>query len=161
MAYSGSGAMISQDFSRSSVGRGHAVRQFDARNPLSADPTLLITCLLLLSFGLVMIYSTTGVVAQERFHDSLMFIKKQLAAAIIGVGLLVAGSYLSASSLRRVASFSYVIALVCALLPLVPGLGQAAGGAHRWLALGPIRFQPAEFSKLFFVLYLAGYFAGN
>ena len=43
------------------------------------------------------------------------------------------------------------------LLPLVPGVGYAVGGARIWVSVGPINFQPGEFAKILLSLFFAGY----
>jgi cell division protein FtsW len=54
-----------------------------------------------------------------------------------------------------------IAALVLALLVLVPGIGHAANGARRWIGLGPLSLQAAEFAKFAVVIYLAGYLTRN
>jgi cell division protein FtsW len=50
-----------------------------------------------------------------------------------------------------------VVVAVLLVLVLVPGIGTRAGGAARWLRLGPVGFQPAELAKLALILYLAAW----
>lgn len=49
----------------------------------------------------------------------------------------------------------FILALIATLLVFVPGIGTEFGGARRWLIIGPVSFQPAEFLKIAFVLYFA------
>ena len=49
----------------------------------------------------------------------------------------------------------FILALATTALVFIPGIGTQFGGAHRWLLIGPISFQPAEFLKIAFVLYFA------
>ncbi len=59
---------------------------------------------------------------------------------------------------KPVVLWMLVIGMVLSLLlVLVPGVGKAVKGAHRWIALGPVNVQPVEFVKLMMVLFLAGY----
>jgi cell division protein FtsW len=59
--------------------------------------------------------------------------------------------------LRRVSPYLLGISLVLLLLPLTPGIADRAGGASRWVKFGPLRFQPAEFVKVFMVIFMAGF----
>jgi rod shape determining protein RodA len=52
-----------------------------------------------------------------------------------------------------------IYGLVIAMLLAVTLIGAAAGGATRWIAVGPVQVQPSEFAKLLMVVVLAGYFA--
>ncbi|HEY6098894.1 MAG TPA: putative lipid II flippase FtsW, partial [Anaeromyxobacter sp.] len=103
----------------------------------------------------VMVYSASAVTAAQKLDDQFWFLKRQLAAAGMGLGLLVLALRLGH---QRVAVLAYPLlaaTFVLMLLVLVPGLGRAAGGARRWLDLGLVRFQPAELAKVALVLYLA------
>lgn len=60
---------------------------------------------------------------------------------------------------RKNALYIFVGGLILTALVFVPGLGFAHGGARRWLALGPVSFQPAEFLKIAFVMYFASWLA--
>lgn len=53
----------------------------------------------------------------------------------------------------------FIASLILTLLVFVPGLGFAHGGARRWVSLGFISFQPAEFLKLGVVIFLSAWFA--
>ena len=127
--------------------------------PILVDLTLLIVTVLLVSGSIVMVYSTTGVVSHEKYADSLYYVKRQGAAAIIGFILLCIVSRIRPIALKKISPLFYPAALGLLLLTLIPGLGTTAGGAQRWIDMGIARFQPAELVKVFFVLFLAGYFA--
>ena len=55
----------------------------------------------------------------------------------------------------------YILAVICFLLMVVLLLGRIAGGAQRWLSLGPIGFQPSEFAKLATAITVAKFFSTN
>ncbi|NMC61638.1 MAG: putative lipid II flippase FtsW, partial [SAR324 cluster bacterium] len=59
---------------------------------------------------------------------------------------------------QKLSPIGLVLSVLLLVLPLVPGMGDRAGGATRWVNLGILRFQPGEFVKLSFVVFLAGYF---
>ncbi len=50
-----------------------------------------------------------------------------------------------------------VAAIALLFLPRVPGLGETVNGARLWVKLGPLHFQPGEFSKIFLIVFLAAY----
>jgi cell division protein FtsW len=106
-----------------------------------------------------MVYSTTGIISQEKLGDSLYYAKRQTISAVLGSILMVIGMRVPISLLRRAAPYLFGLSLFLLLLPLTPGIADRAGGASRWVKFGPIRFQPAEFVKVFMVIFMAGFFA--
>lgn len=119
------------------------------------DGLLLLAILSLAAIGAVMVYSASAITAQQQLGDQFHYLKRQLLAGGIGLGLLVLALKLGH---RRISALAYpLLALSFLLLALVliPGVGKLAGGARRWLDLGLLRFQPAEAAKVALVLYLA------
>ncbi len=119
------------------------------------DPVLLGAVLLLTMLGVVMVYSASAVYAGARLGDGLWFFKRQLAGAALGLLALLLALRIGYRRLEKLAAPLLLLSLVLLALVHVPGLGRAAGGARRWLALGPIQFQPSELVKLALVLWLA------
>ena len=126
--------------------------------PWFADKLLLTIVVLLVLFSMIMIYSATGVISQERFGDSFFYVKRQGAAAFLGFALLPFLARCPLSLLRFVAPACLPVSLLLLSLTLIPGLGDTSGGAQRWLNLGIIRFQPGELVKVLFIIFMAGYF---
>lgn len=126
---------------------------------LQSDSVILLLTLALVAFSNVMVYSTTGIFAMERYQDALFFVKRQVAASIIGLVAMLIVAQIRPAMLRAASPFMLPLCLLLLLLPLIPGLGDRAGGAQRWLNLGVVRFQPSELVKILFVLFVAGYLA--
>ena len=125
------------------------------------DFALLGLTLLLLTIGLAMLYSTSAVLAQMRFQDSLYFLKRQLVWAGLGLlGLWVMRS-MPYSIQRRLAVPALLVTLVTLILVLLPIFGKEVGGARRWLTIGPLSIQPSEFAKYTLLLYVARSLAMN
>jgi cell division protein FtsW len=124
--------------------------------PAPFDAILLGAVLALVAVGAVMVYSASAIPAGQSTrlgHDEFYYLKRQLLAAGLGLGLLVAALKLGH---RRIALLAYpALALTFVALLLVPVVGKAAGGAQRWIPLGPLQFQPSEAAKVALVLYLA------
>jgi cell division protein FtsW len=116
---------------------------------------LLFATVALAAVGAVMVYSASAMTAQQRLGDQFYYLKRQLVAGGIGLGLLVLALKLG---YRRISALAYPllgVAFLLLVLVLVPGIGRVAGGARRWIDLGLLRFQPAEAAKVALVLYLA------
>ncbi|MBM4124032.1 MAG: stage V sporulation protein E, partial [Nitrospira sp.] len=123
----------------------------------SADGSLLAVAVVLALVGLVMVFSASAVVAGNRFHDSIYFLKRHLAWLAFGFLMLHAASRLDYTVWRKMALPILGLTVALLILVLVPSLGVVAKGARRWLRLGPISVQPAEMVKLTVVLYMAVY----
>jgi cell division protein FtsW len=119
------------------------------------DYTLLAVVMALVCIGLVMVYSSSAIWAEQNMGKPLYFLKRQFLWAVIGMIAMAAFSRLDYNRLRehvRPILIVTVIALVAALL------SPPIAGVRRWLRLGPIGLQPAEFAKLSAVIFLAYYF---
>jgi len=116
---------------------------------------LFFTVIALLGIGIVMIYSTSAIFAQERFGDGYYYLKRQALWVFIGLAAFAAAMNVDYHRLRA-HSLTLVFASIALLaLVFVPGVGRTAGGASRWIRMGPVNFQPSEFAKLAVVLYMA------
>jgi cell division protein FtsW len=120
------------------------------------DGLLLAAVLGLAAVGVVMVYSASAIQAgQSRRlgYDEFYYLKRQLVA--LGAGLVLLAAALRLGH-RRLAALAYpLLGLTLAALAVVPLVGKSAGGAQRWIPLGPVQFQPAEAAKVVLVLYLA------
>jgi cell division protein FtsW len=132
--------------------RETAVAPARPAGPARVDALLLSSILLLVAVGLVFVYSASAVRA-GRAGDEFHLLKRQLLAAGIGFGLMLLTVKLGTDRVARLAYPLMGVALL--LLLLVPLVGKTAGGAQRWIPLGPLNLQPSEVAKVALVLYLA------
>lgn len=124
----------------------------------SINHQLLGLTLLLTLFGLVMLSSASSVLGYERFGDTYFFTKQQAVHILAGVAALIIIARIPPDWWPRIALPGFIATLVFLLLVFVPGLGVEVNNAKSWLYFGPIGFQPAEFAKLGFLLYLGAWF---
>lgn len=121
---------------------------------LSPDRTLFITTVGLVSFGLVMLYSASAVVAHDAHRSSHFFLVKQAMWAAVGLLLMLALTRFDYRKLKHPVAIYGLLAITVALLVGVlftPPLKNA----HRWIRFGLLSFQPSELAKLTLVLGLA------
>jgi cell division protein FtsW len=123
-------------------------------------PQLLVAALLLLGGGLVMVFSASAVRASIVFGSSGTYLLRQLAALAIGVLVAFTVSRIPCSWLERLAYLAWAGAVALILATFTP-LGLEENGARRWLAVGPIVFQPLEPAKLGVILALARWLASQ
>ena len=121
----------------------------------NVDRWMLASLVALLAIGITMVLNTSYLFAQERFGDGTYLFRKQLVAAGLGLVGLCMALLLPPPAYRRLAGPLLVAALAALVLVLIPDVGVARGGAHRWLGVSPFLFQPSEVAKVCFVLYLA------
>ncbi len=119
------------------------------------DISFFVATTILVGMGLVMVYSSSAILAMKNFGDSYFFIKRQMVWALLGfAGMWVMARY-PYTQLRKWVKPAMVICAVLLVAVLVLSIGKTVGGARRWLSLGPISFQPAELLKVVMVVYLA------
>jgi cell division protein FtsW len=119
------------------------------------DVLLLWAVLALTALGLVMIYSASAVAARQHSGDEFFYLKRQLVAAAVGLGAMLAAMRMGYRRLQRLAYPLLLLGFAALCFVLLPGIGQSIGGARRWIRLPGASLQPAELAKLSFVLYLA------
>ncbi len=124
------------------------------------DMTLFWSVVLLLSLGLVMVYSSSIAMSEAekmtgyRMHYYLMrhsiFLVLGIVAAFIAFQIPVA-------LWQRFALPLFVLGGFLLVLVLIPGIGREVNGSRRWISLGFTGMQPSELMKFFVVLYAADY----
>jgi cell division protein FtsW len=124
------------------------------------DLALIIAASTLLLLGLLMVYSASIALAdgpRYTLYGRYYFVSRHGLFLITG---LVAAAVVLTMPIRlwqRLAVPLFMTALVLLVAVLVPGIGREVNGAHRWIPLGPINFQPSELMKLAALLYAADY----
>lgn len=121
------------------------------------DYSLLAVIVLLMCFGLIMLYSTSFFVATRDFEGNDMhYFTKQAGIGAICILGAVGISIMDYHILKHFAVISYVVSLGLMALVQTP-LGVVSNGARRWLEVGPIQFQPAEIAKIAVILCMSCY----
>lgn len=118
------------------------------------DYSLFFIIIFLLCFGVIMLYSTTSYEAQMQGQTTTQYLKSHLLGIAIGLTAMIAISRIDYHFWEKFAWVGYVVALVLILLVLSP-LGKNSNGATRWLRIGSLTFQPAEFAKIAVILLMA------
>ena len=113
----------------------------------------------LVSLGLVLVYSASSVYAQRNFGDAELFLRAQLRACAVGGVACLVLMRTSTEWLRDNALKIFLACTALCVLVLIPGIGHVAGGARRWLQLGPLGFQPSELAKMSVIVMLAAVLA--
>ncbi len=124
-------------------------------HPFFKEKSILFPVLLLAGIGLVMVYSASSAISMEDHNTLFYYMKRQAIFLALSLGVM----YTAASfPYKLYKSFAYIIlfaAVALLIAVLIPALNVKAGGAYRWISLGGITFQPAEFGKLALILFMA------
>lgn len=133
----------------------HVAPRTRISNPGGYDVQILLPVFVLVGLGLVMVYSSSSALAVKRFGSEFYFVKRQAVSAVVGfLGLLVC-RVVPLSLVRRMAYPLLGVSLALLVAVLLTSAGVAAGGAQRWLKLGPTSVQPAEIARVAMLVYLA------
>jgi rod shape determining protein RodA len=131
---------------------------FERRLFFHVDWLLLGAILTLAGIGVVMIYSTTFIQVPGGGYPAREFWVQLYA---LGIGLIALVVCLTLDY-RKLAEHSLLLYMaLIALLVYVLLAGHSAGGAQRWIPIGPVRLQPSEFARITVALILAMYFGEN
>lgn len=121
---------------------------------ISVDRLLFVVTLLLVFWGLVMVFSASAVMAKERYHSGYFFLLRQLGWAIAGFMAMLVGMRLDYRRLKHPAVVFSFLGLTALMLISVFFLDRAHH-THRWIHFGGFSFQPSELAKPVLILFLA------
>ncbi len=117
------------------------------------DYGLMLCVLILVVFGLVVLYSTSAYNGRVKFADSAYYLKKQFFATSLGLAAMYAVSKIDYHKWERLAWLGYLLSILLSTAVLF--FGDEYNGSKRWLSLGPLSFQPSEFAKVAVILLLS------
>ena len=116
------------------------------------DTLLLTLVLILVTTGLLVLFSASEYNGRVRFHDSAYYFKKQLFATALGLGVMYIVSSINYDFFIHLAPAAYLLSMILSTAVLL--VGQEINGSRRWLSFGPLSFQPSEFAKVAVILFL-------
>ncbi len=124
---------------------------------------LAVIVLLFLCLGLVVLYSASGVAAEQnpKFQDATHFVKKQATWTLVGLIVLVGAARIPFEFWSKTRWILLGVTLVLLGLVLIPGIGSQINGARRWLYAGGWYFQPSELAKLTGAMFICGHLAAD
>ena len=122
---------------------------------------LLITVILLVTFGLIMIYSASSIWAEYKFHDSFHYVKQQALFTVIGFIIMYIVSKIDYNIYFKKANIILGICFLLLILVLIPGIGSIRNGSRSWFGIGPFGVQPSEFIKLALIIFTSKYLVNS
>lgn len=111
------------------------------------DTAFLIIILILLAYGVIMVFSASYPAALQKTGNSLHFISQHVLYVAVGIAAMLLISRIDYRLYRRFAYIIFGVALILLILVAIPGVGRVLNNARRWIYIGPIGFQPSEIMK--------------
>ncbi|SDT38708.1 cell division protein FtsW [Paenibacillaceae bacterium GAS479] len=125
------------------------------------DVWLIGSIALILTIGLIMVYSASAVRAFQDFGDRFYYVKRQTLFAALGIGAMVFTANTDYHVWKKYAKPMLLVCFALLVLVLIPGIGAVRGGARSWLGISSFGIQPSEFMKLGMILFLAKMLSDN
>ncbi|MBN2679866.1 putative lipid II flippase FtsW [Acidithiobacillus montserratensis] len=122
-----------------------------------ADTVLWWIILILLGFGLIMVYSASAPIAQHETGNAFFFAERQGLYVILAAAVLYYFSRIDLDFWERMTFPLMAISLVTLMMVFLPVIGVAVNGSHRWINFIIVRLQPSELLKFALLLFLARY----
>ncbi|HEX5797059.1 MAG TPA: putative lipid II flippase FtsW [Candidatus Saccharimonadales bacterium] len=119
------------------------------------DYWLIIIAFLLLTIGIVVVYSISPALAAAQGISEHYYVTKQLIALLMGMAAFALLSALPLSAVKRITKTLVWLSFI--MIAAVQLFGQEANGAYRWIQVAGFSFQVAELVKLTLVIWLAGF----
>ena len=122
-----------------------------------ADTVLWWIILILLGFGLIMVYSASAPIAQHETGNPFFFAERQGIYASLAAAVLYYTSRVDLDFWERITFPLMGISLIALVMVFVPFVGVSVNGSHRWINFLIVRLQPSELLKFALLLFLARY----
>ncbi|NDD86836.1 MAG: hypothetical protein EBZ45_03825, partial [Actinobacteria bacterium] len=132
----------------------------EKRRLATAAPTkvfygVMLCVTLLIAFGLMMVLSSSSIVAITSGGDPWNMFKRQFLWATFGLVALLGMYRMPYHHWHRYAKPFLIVSSLMMILPFLPGVGVTTNGARAWAAFGAVRFQPSEVLKVAVLIYCA------
>lgn len=123
-----------------------------------ADRFLLGTAATLIVLGVIILSGVSAHFSQETYGNTTYFLFHQIKFGLLpGIFLILLIYKMPLKLIRKWAPAFLFVNLIFLGLVFIPGIGSHIYGAQRWVDLGIVSFQPSEFLKLFFIVYLSAW----
>jgi len=130
-------------------------------NKGKVDYLFLMTLLVLLTLGVMIVFSAGYPYAKSHYGDGGYYIKRQLIFIALGLIAAIVASRVRMDFYKKIAPYFYCLCMILLVIVLLGGFSE--GVAKRWLGIPgtPLSFQPSELMKLGIILILSWYIDKN
>lgn len=127
----------------------------------SFDIVLFLSVIVMVIFGIIMIYSSSSIWASYKFNDSFKYVKSQTIFFVIGIFLMFYISKIDYKFYKKKSNLLLFLCFILLILVLIPGIGKVRNGARSWFGIGPLGIQPSEATKIALIIFVAKYLSNN
>ena len=118
---------------------------------------LFIVSIILILFGIVMIYSSSSVWAMYKFGNPFKYVINQGLFFIVGLFLIYLINKIDIGFYYKNAFKIFIVCLILLILVLIPGIGSVRNGSRSWFGIGSFGVQPSEFAKISLIILVSKY----
>ena len=124
---------------------------------LKYDKWLFIDVIILIFFGVLMIYSSSYIWSEYKFGNGFHYALYQSIFALISIIIIVLLSKINTDFYYKNATKLLIISIVLLILVLIPGIGIVRNGSRSWFGIAGFGIQPSEFAKLSLIIFTSKY----
>lgn len=128
----------------------------EAFKPLGFDKPLAVITLILIVFGLIMVFSSSAVLASEKYDQSIHFLTHQIMGAVFGIALILCMVFIKRPFYQHTLFIYALLLLTLGSLALCLAI-PSYGNTNRWIQFFGLRFQPSELAKISMILFFSSY----
>lgn len=123
------------------------------------DFVLTVVTVLLVLFGIVMVYSASSYNAEVNYGNRYFYMFKQIFGAVMGFAAMIVLGFTDYHVLAKLRYVVLAVSVLLLVLVFVPGVGVESYGARRWINLPFFTMQASEIAKFGFIIFAAAYMA--
>ena len=117
--------------------------------------------LCLVSFGVIMVYSSSSIWSEYKFKNPYYYLNHQLIFMVLGIIIMYVLSKIDYQIYYKKANWILLICFLLLGLVLIPGIGIVRNGSRSWFGIGSFGIQPSEAAKIGLIIFVAKYLSNN
>lgn len=125
------------------------------------DLLLFFSIIAISIFGIAMIYSSSYIWAEYKFHNPFKYVISQSIFFIVSLILMIIVSKVDYKLYKNKANLILIVCFLLLVLVLIPGIGTVRNGSRSWFGIGGLGIQPSEFAKIGLIIYVSKYLSTN
>ncbi len=142
---------------RRKIGQSANHTRFTFDPPGRVSMPMLILTLLLVTFGLVMLFSASMAVGYTYEKNPLFYIMAQGKFTLFGIAAIIILTFIPVRWYDHIPFVALAYAITLGLVVYTKFKGEVIGGSRRWITIGSQKFQPSELAKIALIFCIAGY----